>query len=34
MADRAEGIALPEIKLTKPNGGIWHHVKREEPIHK
>jgi hypothetical protein len=31
MADKAEGIALLEIKLTKPNGGIWHHIKLNVP---
>jgi hypothetical protein len=30
-ADTAEGIALLEIKLTKPNGAIWHHVKLNVP---
>ena len=31
MADKAEGIASLEIKLTKPNGGIWHHTKLNVP---
>ena len=31
MADKAEGGALLEIKLTKPNGGIWHHTKLNVP---